>query len=85
MNIKCFSDLEAWLQGVVRQVKMAAKTTEVVCLQLNTWSHGVLENDLEGSSVWIAEHTKHYYFNNHQELRDIIERLKNPPLLYRKF
>ena len=85
MNIKCFSDLEAWMQGVVDQVKVATGTTRPVCLQVNVWSRGALSNDMDGSSVWVDEHGEHYNFKNYQELCAIVERFENPPILFRRF
>ena len=90
MNIKCFSDLEKWMQGVVAKVKVATGTGDAVCLTLRAWHFGAGGKEVCGH-VWIAEGSHHLAFRNYQELSSIVysranlRSLLKPPILYRKF
>lgn len=53
MNIKCFSDLEKWMQGVVKQVQVATGTTDVMCLSIKVWG-GDKDSERGNHSIWIA-------------------------------
>jgi hypothetical protein len=83
MNTKCFSDLEAWMQGVVDQVKAITGTT--VLLSLDCWGTHNGPTELRGSSIWTDTPNRHYYFENYQELCDIVAGFERLPLLYRRF
>ena len=87
MNIKCFSDLEKWMQGIVFQVKAATGTTEAVCVSVREW-HSTVTNNCHEHSIWVAEHNKHYNFTNYRELCNLIEGLardNHRDKLYRRF
>ncbi len=87
MNIKCFSDLEKWMQGIVDQVKVATGTSGPVCLHLSKWHHRNGDSDTSGS-IWVDERNEHYGFKNYRELCKVIEDLelaRHGGLLYRKF
>lgn len=83
MNIKCFSDLEKWMQGIVDQVKVATGTPGAVSLQFESWHYTTGDRALRGQ-VWVAEHDKHYHFKTYRELCGLIEQLDDR-LLYREF
>jgi len=80
MNIKCFSDLEKWMQGIVDQVEVAVGTNEVICFSLNAWHRNDGGSMTAGSSIWVEGHNELYNFNGYQELCDIIQHLGHQDL-----